>query len=77
MVVFLQGWPRHEGLGVDEQLLRTADEDTVNTAIQVQHQDISLDQALEELHKVHVELLLLLAPLSDDDLYRANSDYQP
>ena len=77
VVVFLKGKPRHEGLGVDEQLLRTADEDTINAAIQAQHQDISLDEALEELHKVHVGLLLLIAPLRDDDLYRANSDYQP
>jgi hypothetical protein len=77
VVGFLQGQPLHAGLGVDGELLRTSDEDTVNAAIQAQHKDISLDEALEELRRVHGQLLRLVAPLSDDDLYRANSDYQP
>ncbi len=77
VVVFLQGRPRHEGLGVDEQLFHSGDEDAVNAAVQVQRKDISLDEALEELRRVHGQLLCLVAPLSDDDLYRANSDYQP
>ncbi len=77
VVVFLQGMPRHEGLGVDKQLFHSGDEDAVNAAIQGQRKDISLDEALNELRTVHGELLRLVAPLSDDDLYRANSDYQP
>jgi hypothetical protein len=30
-----------------------------------------------ELRAVHTDLLRLLAPLRDDDLYRASSTYQP
>ena len=34
VVVFLQGRPRHEGLGVDEQLYETGGDDKINAAIQ-------------------------------------------
>ena len=77
VVVFLQGRPRHEGLGVDKQLYLAGDEDTINAAIQEKHRDVSLAGALADLRQVHSELLRLIEPMSDDDLYRANSDFQP
>ena len=77
VAVFLQGKPRHEGLGVDEQIYGTGDDDTINAAIQEQHKDGSLADALAEFREVHGQLLRLIEPLSDDDLYRANSDFQP
>ncbi len=72
VVVFLQGKPRHTGLGIDVHLYRTGDED----AIQRQRQDVTA-AAVAELRAVHAELLHLLAPLHDDDLYQASSTYQP
>ena len=33
VVFFLQGKPRHEGLGVEEQLYRTGDDDAINDAV--------------------------------------------
>ncbi len=77
VVVYLQGRPRHEGLGVDEQLYLAGDEDRVNAAVQQKHKDVSPAQALAELRETHVRLLSLTEPLSDDDLYRASSDYHP
>ncbi len=77
VVVFLQGKPRHEGLGVDEQLYIAGDEDKVNAAICEKHRDTSLAEALAELRQVHDKLLGLIEPMSDEDLYKANSDYQP
>ncbi len=76
VVVFLQGQPRHAGLGIDAQLYQTGDEDAINAAIQRQWQDVAPAEAVAELRAVHAELLRLLAPLRDDDLYRASSTYQ-
>jgi hypothetical protein len=77
VVVFLQGKPRHTGLGIDVHLYRTDDEDAINAAIQRQRQDGTAAAAVAELRAVHAELLHLLAPLHDDDLYQASSTYQP
>ncbi len=77
VAVFLQGKPRHEGLGVDEQIYATGDDDTINAVIQEQQKDGSPAEALTEFRKVHGQLLRLIEPLGDDDLYRANSDFQP
>lgn len=77
VVVFLQGKPRHEGLGVDEQLYLAGDDDVINAAIQEQRKDVSPAEALAGLREVHGQLLSLIDPMSDDDLHRANSDYQP
>ena len=77
VVVFLQGRPRHEGLGIDKQLYDSGDEDAQNAAIQEQRKDIPLSEALAEFRDVHSQLLSLLQPMSEDGLYRANSDFEP
>jgi hypothetical protein len=77
VVGFLQGQPLHAGLGVEEQLLLAGDEDATNAVLQEQGKDMSLADALTELRGVHNQLLKVIEPLSDDDLYRANSDFQP
>ncbi len=77
VVVFLQGQPRHAGLGIDAYLYQTGDEDAINAAIQRQRQALSVAEAVAEVRAVHADLLRLLASLSDDDLYRASSTYQP
>jgi hypothetical protein len=77
VAVFLQGRPRHEGLEVDAQLYETGDDDKINAAIQQKHRDVSLDDALALLHQVHALMLSLLEPMTDEDLYRPNSDFQP
>ncbi len=77
VVVFLHGKPRHAGLQVDEQLYLSGDEDAINAVIQQQRQDVSLAEALADLRAVHRQLLSAIEPLSEDDLYKANSDFQP
>lgn len=77
VAVFLQSKPRHAGLQVDEQLYLSGDEDAINAVIQQQRQDVSLAEVLAELRTVHGQLLSAIAPLSEDDLYKANSDFQP
>jgi hypothetical protein len=77
VVVFLRGQPRHEGLGVTKQLYDTGDDDQINAAIQQKQKDTSLTEAQADLHNVHSQLLTLIEPLSDDDLYKASSEFQP
>lgn len=77
VVVFLQGRPRHEGLEVDEQVYARGDDDEINAAIQEKRKDVSLSEALDDMRSVHGQLLSLLEPMTDDDLYKANSDFQP
>lgn len=77
VVVFLQGRPRHEGLDVDEQIYDRGDDDEINAAIQAKRKDVSLPEALAEFREVHGQLLGLIEPMSDDDMYKANSDFQP
>ena len=77
VVVWLEGRPRHEGLGVDEQVYETGDDDIINAAIQARRKDASVDEALAELREVHGRLLRLIEPLRDDDMYKASSDFQP
>lgn len=77
MVFFLQGKPRHEALGVDQQLYLQGDEDAINAAIVEQRQALPLADVLASLRSTHRELLALLAPLSDADLHQRYRFYQP
>lgn len=73
VVYFLEGKPRHEGLGVDRTTYETGEE-KINAVVQQQTGSMSLDDALAALRDVHTRLLVLLEPLSDEDLrkpYRA------
>src|SRR5260221_3234727 len=62
---FLQGKPRHEGLGVDEAAYRIGKDAIINAAIQKQFRDN------------HQRLLKALQPLSDADLQKRHRDYLP
>lgn len=77
VVAWLQGQPRHVGLGVEEHIYTEGDDDVINAAIQQQHKQLSPAEAQAEMRTVHDQLLRLLEPLDDDDLYRASSDVQP
>lgn len=76
VVYFLQAQPRHEGLGIDKSLYLAGDEDAINAAIQEQRKVISAAEALSELRAVHTQLLRLIEPMNDDDLYKPNSYFQ-
>ena len=75
-VVFaLQGEARYAGLGIDEATYRNGDYDAMNDVIMRRQRHLSPAAALAELHAVHDQLLALLAPLTDDDLFRPISAY--
>lgn len=77
ILYLLAGKPRHAGLGVDEALYLTGDDDAINAVIQSQHRDISLAEALAELRRVHTELRAVLDGLSDADVHKMYSDFLP
>ncbi|HYP39486.1 MAG TPA: ClbS/DfsB family four-helix bundle protein [Chloroflexia bacterium] len=77
VVFFLQGKPRHEGLGVEEQLYQTGDDDAINAVVYEQRKDLPLADALAQFQDVHSQLLNLLQPLSDADLQKPYRHYLP
>ncbi|HEX9987997.1 MAG TPA: ClbS/DfsB family four-helix bundle protein [Chloroflexia bacterium] len=78
VVFFLQGKPRHEGLGVEEQLYyEIGDDDAINATIYEQSKDLPLNEALAQFRDVHSQLLNLLQPLSDADLQKPYRHYLP
>jgi len=77
VVYFLQGKPRHEGVGVSEELYLNASEDEINATVQEQKKGLSLAEARAELSDVHRQLLDLLAPMTDADLLKTYSHYLP
>lgn len=77
MVFFLQGKPRHEALGVDQELYLHGDDDAINAVIVGQRKDLPLSEVLASLRATHRELLALVEPLSDADLQQTYRFYQP
>jgi hypothetical protein len=75
---FLQGKPRHEGLGVDEAVYRSDEGfDKINDSVYRQHKDLPADEALRQFSDVHEEMLQELYNLSDADLQQPYRHYLP
>ena len=74
---FLQGKPRHAGLGVDEALYLNAKEDEINAVVFPRNKDILLADALAEFRDTHEQLVKLVRPLTDADLQDRYRHYLP
>ena len=77
VVFFLQGQPRHDGLGVDEAIYLNGTDDEINAVIQQQRQVLPLTEVLAQFHRTHQQLLQLLQPLTDLDLQKLYRHYLP
>ena len=77
MVYFLQGRPRHAGLGVDEALYLEGKFDEINAAIWQQHQDRTFADTRMDLRATHEQMLQLLQPLTDADLHKPYRHWLP
>jgi hypothetical protein len=73
----LQGKPVHEGLGVDEELYRSATVDELNALIQPQHAAKPLAEVLGDLRQAHQSLVEAIQTLSDEDLHRPYRQFVP
>jgi hypothetical protein len=76
-VFFLQGQPRHQGLGVEEALYLNGNDDAINASIHQRHKDVPLNEALSQFRSIHQQLLKLLQPLTDADLQKSYRHYLP
>lgn len=77
MVFLLQGQPRHEGLGVSESTYLTSGEDGINDEIFRKNRDLDLAGTLARHSMIHINMLALLANLTDSDLRKTYTDYLP
>lgn len=72
----LQGKPRHEGMGLDEDTWNSHF-DVINAVIQQQHQHMPLDEVLQTFKHGHEQLVEKVAALADDDLLRPYRYFDP
>jgi hypothetical protein len=77
VVFFLQGQPRHAGLGVDQALYKNGTFDDINATIFQQRKEMPLAEARAQFHHVHRQLIELLQPLTDADLHKPYREYLP
>ena len=77
VIFFLQGQPRHQGLGVEEALYLKGGDDEINAAIYQQHKDLSVSEPLAQFRSTHQQLLKVLQPLTDSDLQKLYRHYLP
>ena len=77
VIFFLQGQPRHQGLGVEEALYLKGGDDEINAAIYQQHKDLSVSETLAQFRSTHQQLLKVLQPLTDSDLQKLYRHYLP
>ncbi|RIK33858.1 MAG: hypothetical protein DCC55_34165 [Chloroflexi bacterium] len=76
-VYLLQKLPRYAGLGIDKLTYLRHDGDKLNAILYEQTHSWSLDTVLAAFKRVHQDLALVLAGLSDDDLRQPYSHFQP
>ena len=77
LLALLEGRPRHAAMGVDRVTYETAGEEGVNAFLYERDKDRPLDEVLAAFRGTHVQVLAALAPLSDLDLLRPYSHFQP
>ena len=77
VVVFLQGKPRYEALGIDQALFESGSFDAMNEVIQWSRKHLSLPEAIAQLQSTHTRLMSLLQPLSDADLIQPLRHFLP
>jgi uncharacterized protein (TIGR03083 family) len=76
LVALLSGTSRHEALGVSEETYSSGF-DAINEKVRESRAHLSLDDALAFYRTSHEEVLAAIARLSDGDLNRTYSSFQP
>ncbi|MEX1252866.1 MAG: ClbS/DfsB family four-helix bundle protein [Dehalococcoidia bacterium] len=74
IAALLRRRPRYEAMGVDERTYLTAGTDGINAAVHEHGKDLSLADVLAEFRQTQQDLL---AALTDADLFKTYSHYQP
>ena len=77
LLALLEGRSRPAAVGVDAATYEATDTDGLNAIIHERNKDRPLPDVLDDFHLTHERLLAVLAPLTDDDLHKPYSHYQP
>jgi uncharacterized protein (TIGR03083 family) len=77
IVAMLQRRPRFEAMGLDLATVRSKSEDELNQIMRGHYASRSLAEVRAMLRDTHAELLSVLDALSDADLQKTYSYYQP
>lgn len=72
---YLQGKPRHLGMGIDAELLQHGTFDEINAVIQQAQKDMSMAEVQALRHYCHRQLLHQVKGLSEDDLLKPYRRY--
>jgi hypothetical protein len=77
IAALLQRRPRWEAMGLDEATVASHETDDLNAIIYQQNKNRSLAEVRAYFHEAHQQMLMALASLSDEDLFKTYSYYQP
>ena len=77
LLALLEGRSRPAAVGVDAATYAATDTDGLNAIIHERNKDRPLPDVLDDFRHTHERLLAVLAPLTDDDLHKPYSHYQP
>lgn len=70
---YLQGMPRHVGMGIDEELFQHGSFDEINAVIQQAQKDMSLEEVQALIHYCHRQLLHQVRSKTDEELLKPYS----
>jgi hypothetical protein len=76
-LALIAGEDRAAAVGIDWDLYENGEPDVQNDVIYQQHKDRSLDDVLAEFRQVRAKTIEAVSALSDDDLRKPYSAYQP
>lgn len=77
IAALLDKQPRDAQMGIDTQLWLTGDYDHINDTIQKRFADKPLDEVLQTFKTVHARVVAKLESMTEEELLRPYSDYQP
>ncbi len=77
IVALLNGQSRREAMGVDEAAWESKEYDRINAIIQQRHKDLPLAEVLKTFRQVHQRMIDTLENLTEEDLQRPYSSFQP
>jgi hypothetical protein len=77
IAALLQRQPRWEAMGLDEATVASHETDDLNDIVYRQNKDRSLAEVRAYFHDAHQQMLAALDRLSDEDLLKTYSHYQP
>ncbi len=77
VVALLNKQDRVAKMGVDAETWASDDDDKINAVIQKRHQADSLETVEQQRHIIHNQLIQKIKSMSDEDLQRPVSDFDP